>query len=63
MKDYDINYAWDAEPQEKKQIVCDNPEIYNLTIKEMNQLIYNKLEEMNSILNCILDVVKEGKEL
>lgn len=63
MKDYDFNYAWDAEQQEKKQIVCDNPDIYNLTIKEMNQLIYNKLEDINTILNCILDVVKEGKEL
>jgi len=63
MKDYDFNYAWDTEPQEKKQIVCDNPDIYTLTIKEMNQLIYNQLEEVKSIINCIYDVVKEGKKL
>ena len=55
MKDYDFNYAWDDEPQEKKQIICDNPDIYNLTLKEMNQLIYNKLEEILSLLSTALE--------
>lgn len=55
MKDYEFNYAWDADPQEKKQIICDNPEIYNLTIKEMNQLIYNKLEEILYLLSTALE--------
>ena len=55
MKDYDFNYAWDDEPQEKKQIICDNPDIYNLTLKEMNQLIYNKLEEILYLLSTALE--------
>lgn len=55
MKDDEFNYAWDADPQEKKQIVCDNPDIYNLTIKEMNQLIYNKLEEILYLLTTALE--------
>ena len=52
MKEYD--YEWDADPREKKQIICDNPDIYNLTLKEMNQLIYNKLEEILSLLSIAL---------
>lgn len=63
--DYESNYyeyEWKNEPRKKKQIVCENPDIYNLNLKEMNQLIYNQLEEVKSILNCIYDVVKEGEK-
>ena len=50
--DYD-GYEWEEEPQKKPIVETTNAEIYKLSIKEMNQLIYNKLEEIISLLSTL----------
>ena len=53
--DYDYTWeAWEDEPREDNQVICDNPDIYRMNIKEMNQLIYNKLEEILSLLSRLV---------
>ena len=56
MKDYDYNdYVWYDEDTEINHIKCDNPDIYKLSIKELNQLIINKLDLIIRLLSNVLE--------
>ena len=60
--DYDdlMGYEWDDEPQVKSRKVKQNPDIYKLNYKEFQCLIYNKILELQSSIQSLLDVVKQG---
>ena len=56
MKDYDYNdYVWYDEETETNNIKCDNPDIYKLSIKELNQLIINKFDLIINLLSNVLE--------
>lgn len=62
-EDENIDYDWRTEIDKTKQIGGFNADIYKMSYKEFQCYIYNQLEEVKSIINCIYDVVKEGKKL
>lgn len=60
--DVNVDYEWRTEEDKTKQIGGINIDIYKMSYKEFQCYIYNQLEEVKSILNCIYDVVKEGEK-
>ena len=61
-EDEDIDYDWRTEEDKTSQIEGINADIYRMGYKEFQCYIYNQLEEVKTILNCIYDVVKEGEK-
>ena len=62
MEKWDCNleqYKWDDTPQEqrnKPKIEWKNPEIFQLSIREYDQLILNKLDYIISLLSSVLEM-------
>ena len=52
--------SWETEVDKAQKTFNYNADIYKMGYKEFQCYIYNQLEEVKSILNSILDVVKEG---
>ena len=56
--DYDelMGYEWDDNPQVESRKVKQDPNIYKLNYKEFQCLIYNKILELQSSIQSLLEV-------
>ena len=60
----DINNDNDWRTDEEKAIQSGyyKAYIYNMNYKEFQCYMYNQIEELKSVIQCIYDVVKEGEK-
>lgn len=56
--DYDdlMGYEWDDEPPAESNKFNQDPDIYKLDYKEFQCLIYNKIMELQSSIQSLLEV-------
>lgn len=56
--DYDdlMGYEWDDEPPAESNKFKQDPDIYKMNYKEFQCLIYNKIEELQSSIQSLLEV-------